>query len=222
MHLASSLNPHAFTAVRSGSDGSDQPDPGSIPVNPAWFRCFAENTPSFPVFTKIPFHLRSFLTVQSFFFILAQNLFKSLQFSPYTFLKQYLGRFSSDFSVLYVHAFVSKRRLVLCYCLDLFDLSGDCFLFIPIVCLYVMIVDRRERFVWGIWRSSRARVLAARLCWRQVFLLLPLPWCRVYQINLVVAIAKHAQLGIGINQLGYFYYSMFRLWSLLYKTTLIC
>jgi hypothetical protein len=35
-------------------------------------------------------------------------------------------------------------------CLDLFDLFGDCFLFIPIVCLYVMIVDRREQFVRGI------------------------------------------------------------------------
>jgi hypothetical protein len=36
--------------------------------------------------------------------------------------------------------------------------------------LYAMIVDRREWFVRGIWRSSRARVGAARLCWRQVFL----------------------------------------------------
>jgi hypothetical protein len=44
---------------------------------------------------------------------------------------------------------VSKRRLVLCHCLVLLDLFGDCFLFILVVCLYVLIVDRRERFMEG-------------------------------------------------------------------------
>jgi hypothetical protein len=127
----------------------NQPDRSQLGQTPAGPGSFAEKPLCFPEFTDIPFHLISFLTVQSFFFILAQILFKPSQFSPYTFFKPYLGRFSSDFSVLYVHAFVSKRRLVLCYCLDLFDLFGDCFLFILIVCLYVMIVDHRERFIRG-------------------------------------------------------------------------
>jgi hypothetical protein len=77
----------AAAAARSGSNGPRSGQPESSQVKPSRPGSFAENTPSFPVFTKIPFHLRSFLTVQSFFFILAQNLFKSLQFSPYTFPK---------------------------------------------------------------------------------------------------------------------------------------
>jgi hypothetical protein len=43
--------------------------------------------------------------------------------------------------------FISKHRLVLCHCSVLFVLFGDCFLFILVVCLYVMIVDRRVRSV---------------------------------------------------------------------------
>jgi hypothetical protein len=75
------------------------------------------------------------LQFSPFSFILALFLFKPLQISPCTFFRAYLGRFSSDFSVLYVNAIVSKRRLVLCHCFVLFDLFGDCFLFILIVCL---------------------------------------------------------------------------------------
>jgi hypothetical protein len=67
-----------------------------------------------------------------------------LQCSPYTFFSVYLGRFSSVFSVLYVHVFVSKRRIVLCLCFVLLALFDDCFLFILVVCLYVIIVERRE------------------------------------------------------------------------------
>jgi hypothetical protein len=81
------------------------------------------------------------------FLILAQFLFKPLQFSPCSFYRAYLGRFSSDFSVLYVYAIVSKHRLVLCHCFVLFLMFGDFFLFILIVFLYVMIADRRERIV---------------------------------------------------------------------------
>jgi hypothetical protein len=66
--------------------------------------------------------------------------------------------------------FVSKRRLVLHHCFVLFVLFGDCFLFILVVWLYVMIVDRREWSVRRIWRSRCARVWAAEFCWRQVFL----------------------------------------------------
>jgi hypothetical protein len=65
----------------------NQPDPSQLGKTPAGPGSFAENTPSFLISTDISFHLRSFITVQSFFFILAQNLFKSLQISPYTFSK---------------------------------------------------------------------------------------------------------------------------------------
>jgi hypothetical protein len=78
------LNPRATTAFRSRSDGSGSSQPESSQVKPSRPNSFAENTPSFLIFTKIPFHHRSFLTVQSFFLILAQNLFESLQISPYT------------------------------------------------------------------------------------------------------------------------------------------
>jgi hypothetical protein len=121
-------------------------------------------------FTKIDSHSDKFLTVLSFFFVLARILFKYLQISPCNFYRAYLGCFSSVFSVLCVHAIVSKRRLVLCHYFVLLVLFGDYFLFILVVCLYVMIVEHRERSVQRIWRSRRARVWAAEFCWRQVLL----------------------------------------------------
>jgi hypothetical protein len=60
---AAPLNPRATTAAGSRSNGSRSSRPGSIPVNPACSRNFARKPLSFLVFTKIPFHLRSFLTV---------------------------------------------------------------------------------------------------------------------------------------------------------------
>jgi hypothetical protein len=81
------LNPHASTAARSRSNGSRSSQPRVNRSNPADPGVFAKKPLRFPEFTKIPFHLRSFLTVQTFFFILAQNLFKSLQISRYTFPK---------------------------------------------------------------------------------------------------------------------------------------
>jgi hypothetical protein len=65
----------------------DLVNPGQLGQNPAGPGSFAENTPSFLIFTDISFHLRSFLTVQSFFFILAQILFKPSQISPCTIFK---------------------------------------------------------------------------------------------------------------------------------------
>jgi hypothetical protein len=81
------LNPHASTVARSRSNRSRSSQPRVNRPNPAGPGVFAEKTLRFPEFTKIPFHLRSFLKVQTFFFILAHNLFKSLQISPYTFPK---------------------------------------------------------------------------------------------------------------------------------------
>jgi hypothetical protein len=67
-----------------------------------------------------------------------------LQFSPYTFFGAYLGRFSFVFSVLYVHTIISKCRTILRLCFVLLVLFDDCFLFILVVFLYVIIVERRE------------------------------------------------------------------------------
>jgi hypothetical protein len=60
---ASSLNPQATAAIRSRSNGSGSSQPRVNRSNPDGPSSFAENPPSFPVFTDIPFHLRSFLAV---------------------------------------------------------------------------------------------------------------------------------------------------------------
>jgi hypothetical protein len=60
----------------------------SQPVNPtAGPGNFAEKPLSFLYLQKYPSTLDVFLQFSPFFFILAQNLFKSLQISPYTFPK---------------------------------------------------------------------------------------------------------------------------------------
>jgi hypothetical protein len=86
------IQPHRFARMRPQPSDLDPMDldrvNSSQPVKPAASPGnFAKKSLSFFIFTKIPFHLRSFLTVQSFFFILAQNLFESLQIGPYTFPK---------------------------------------------------------------------------------------------------------------------------------------
>jgi hypothetical protein len=123
--------------VRSKMTRINTGQPGQVPR-------FCKKLLYFLDFTKIPSHSGKFLTFQSLFFVLAQILYKSLHISPCTFYRAYLGRFSSVFRVLYVHAVVSKSRTVLCHYFVLLVLFADCFLFILVVCLYVMIVERRE------------------------------------------------------------------------------
>jgi hypothetical protein len=60
-----SRRPHCLqmaSTVRPRSNGSDQPSPESTRSNPVGSGVFAEKSLGFPVFTKIPFHLRKFLT----------------------------------------------------------------------------------------------------------------------------------------------------------------
>jgi hypothetical protein len=60
---ASSLNPQATAAIRSRSNGSGSSQPRVNRSNPVGPGSFANPPPSFPVFTDIPFHIRSFLAV---------------------------------------------------------------------------------------------------------------------------------------------------------------
>jgi hypothetical protein len=145
-------------------------DQSQYRANPTRSLPFCNKAPALLRFTNRSSHSGSFFAVHSFSFCFGPKPLVSLQFSPCTFIGAYLGRFSSVSSVLYVHAFVSKCRLVFCSCFALLVLFSACFLFIIVVCLYVNIVERREWSVRRLWRSRCAWVWAAESCWRQVSL----------------------------------------------------
>jgi hypothetical protein len=57
------LNPQATATIRSRSNGSGSSQLESASQTPAGPGSFAENPPSFLIFTRIPFHLRKFPAV---------------------------------------------------------------------------------------------------------------------------------------------------------------
>jgi hypothetical protein len=79
--------PRTATAFGSRSNGSRSGQPESTKSTPAGSGVFAEKPLGFPVFADLPYRLWKTLRFSPFYFILAQFLFKPLQFSTCTFFR---------------------------------------------------------------------------------------------------------------------------------------